>query len=317
MSNSVSTPFDPKRIYVFTDVDLDGASTLLALHWLLKAQPGDISFKTSTVGNIRKEVLVWLENDSILNYDQIYFLDLDTSTIVDLVDHKKVTIIDHHKTHVAFKENYKNANVHIIEATSCAKLLYVLAHKENPEFTISSAQKLVIALANDYDCYEFKLPGTFDFNCLFTNTQKTLEKTRTHKFVDRWFNGLDTFNKFETNIIKEYKDGMKRAIDSLQIYEGIVSIDKQQVRVMGTAGSRFVNDICDHLVNLGADVVFFVNPNNSHVSFRKKKGIPVDMSKLATRLCEGGGHEYAAGGKITSAFLEFTKQLSPYQGGNI
>jgi oligoribonuclease NrnB/cAMP/cGMP phosphodiesterase (DHH superfamily) len=79
-------------------------------------------------------------------------------------------------------------------------------------------------------------------------------------------------------------------------------------------GSKYVNDVCDYLLRTyNSDIVFFVNTNSQHVSFRKKKDCTVDMSKLAKNLCDGGGHEYAAGGKITDTFMEFVKQLTPVE----
>jgi hypothetical protein len=297
-----------KNIYVFTDVDLDGGASLLVLHWALKANLGEIQFSPTTVSSFRKTFLKWLETDSFDNYDRVFFLDLDISTHADLVDNKKSIIIDHHLTHVNAKGNYKQSTVNVQEAPSCAKLMYVL-HKDT--LKITDQQKYLIALANDYDSYQFKLPETYDLNCAFTNTQRTLDKGRTHKFVERFYNGFDGLNQFEKNIVKEYKTGRDTTIENLQVYSGNVSISKQSLNITGTMGSKYVNDVCDHLLKTyDSDIVFFVNTNNSHVSFRKKKGCTVDMSKLATKLCEGGGHDYAAGGKITDTFLEFVKQLT-------
>jgi len=156
------------------------------------------------------------------------------------------------------------------------------------------------------------LDDSYNLNCLLTNTQKTLDKTRTDKFVERFYNGYNGFNKQELNIIKEYITGRDAAIKALQVFSGNVSISKQDVKITGTTGTKYVNDVCDFLIKKhDSDVVFFVNTNNQHVSFRKKKGCNVDMSKLANKLCEGGGHEYAAGGKITDTFMEFVKQLTP------
>lgn len=296
------------NIFVFTDVDLDGTASLLALHWALGAKPGQIPFKTTTVSNFRKEFLKWAENDTVKNYDKVYFLDLDTSTCADLVDHSNCFIIDHHLTHVKAKDAYKHAQHHIVETTSCAKLVYSY-HKLN----VSTSQKYFIALANDYDSYQFKIAETYDLNCLYTNTQKTLDKTRTHKFLERFYNGFDTFTTLEKNIIKEHKTNRDQVLNSLQIYSGTVNLNKTPYKVVGTMSSKFVNEVCDHLIrNYGADIVFSMNPSNQHVSWRKnKETCPIDLSKLSAKLCEGGGHEYAAGGKVTETFMEFTKQLTP------
>jgi oligoribonuclease NrnB/cAMP/cGMP phosphodiesterase (DHH superfamily) len=299
-----------KNIYVFTDVDLDGAASLLVLHWALKAAPGDIKFTPVTVSNFRKEYLKWLENDSIENYDNVVFLDLDVSNHIDLIDHKKALVIDHHSTHVRALSGYKNADVsHVTETTSCAKLIYVI-YKE--ALKLSDSQKYLVALANDYDSYQLKLAETYDLNCAFSNTQRTLDVTRTHKFVERFYNGFNGLNSQENNIVKEYKAGRDLTIKNLQVFSGKVSISKQELVVTGTMSTKYVNDICDYMLKVyNSDIVFFVNTNNSHVSFRKKKECKVDMSKLAAKLCDGGGHEYAAGGKITEPFMEFVKQLTP------
>ena len=300
-----------KNIHVFTDIDLDGSTSLLALHWGLKAKIGEITYKATTISNLRRELLRWLENDSIDNYDYVYFLDLDTSNCVDLIDNKKTIIIDHHLTHVKNKHNYKNATVDVVETTSCAKKIYN-CFKSSFKDTLSSEQKLLIAMADDYDSYQFKLPLSYNLNCLLTNTQKTLDKNRTDKFVERFYNGFNGFTVQENNIIKEYINGRDTTIKELKIFSGNVNISKQEVKVTGTTGTKYVNDICDYLIKqYNSDIVFFVNTNNQHVSFRKKKECVIDLSKLAAKLCEGGGHEYAAGGKITEMFMEFTKQLTP------
>ena len=159
---------DLKKIFVFTDSDLDGAASLLVLHWVLKANPGDIKFQTVTVSNFRKEFLLWAAENSIENYDAVYFLDLDTSSSSDLIDNKKSIIIDHHETHDASK--YKNANTNISVTTSCAKLLYL--HFKDKLTSLTNEQKYLIALANDYDSYTLKLTESYNLNCAFSNSKK-------------------------------------------------------------------------------------------------------------------------------------------------
>jgi oligoribonuclease NrnB/cAMP/cGMP phosphodiesterase (DHH superfamily) len=297
-----------ENIFVFTDVDLDGTTSLLALHWHYKAKLGDIPFKGTTVSNFRKEFLKWAETDSLKNYDKVYFLDLDTSTCIDLIDHNKCVIIDHHLTHVNAKEEYNLATNVILEATSCAKVVY-----KHFNLNLTQEQKYFIALANDYDSYQFKLPETYDLNCLYSNTQKTLDKTRQHKFLERFYNGFDGFTALEKNIIKEHKANRDNVISNLELFGGDVSLNKNTYRLIGTMSSKFVNEVCDHIIkNYGADIVFSINPNNQHISWRKnKETCPIDLSKLSAKLCDGGGHEYAAGGKMTETFMEFTKQLAP------
>jgi len=296
------------NIYVFTDIDLDGTASLIALHWALNAKPGTIPFKGVTVTNFRKEFLKWAETDSINNYDAVYFLDLDTGNCIDLIDNPKSIIIDHHSTHEKVKSQYKNAKTNITVTSSCAKLVY---NHFKDKLTLTPEQRQFIVLADDYDSYQFKHKETYNLNCLYTNTQRTLDKTRSHKFLERFYNGFDQFTQMEKNLIKDHITNRDLTIKNLQIFSGTVNLNKTPWKVTGTMGSKFVNEICDYLIKEhSSDIVFFINPNNSHVSFRKNKNCTIDLSKLSAKLCEGGGHEYAAGGKVTDAFMEFTKQLT-------
>ena len=297
------------KIYVFTDFDIDGVASLLMLHWALGAKPGQITFKTTTVSNFRREFLSWLDQNNINDFDKIYILDLDISKHADLVDRKNIEIIDHHLTHVKALDAYKNVKTTVVETTSCAKLMYN-TFKDKVE--LKPEQKYFIALADDYDCYQFKLKESYELNCLYTNTQKTTTKVRAEIFLEKYYNGFKPFNAQEKAIIKEFVDRKNKAINNLQIFAGKVSVAGKERVVYGTHGNKFVNEICDHILNTHpADIVFFVNSDNSHVSFRKNKKCEVDLSKLAAKICDGGGHEYAAGGKVTESFMSFTKLLTP------
>ena len=297
------------KIYVFTDFDLDGVASLTMLHWALGAKPGQIAFKTTTVSNFRREFLNWLDQNNINDFDKIYILDLDISKHADLIDRKNIEIIDHHLTHVKALEVYKNAKTTVVETTSCAKLLY---NTYKDKVKLKPEQKYFIALADDYDCYQFKLPESYELNCLYTNTQKTSTKQRAEIFLEKYFNGFIPFSKQEKAIIKEFVGRKNKTISELQIFTGKVPVAGKERTVYGTHGNKFVNEICDHILNThSADIVFFVNSDNSHVSFRKNKKCEVDLSKLAAKLCDGGGHEYAAGGKVTESFMNFTKLLTP------
>ena len=112
-----------KKIQVFTDCDLDGATSLLTLEWLLKANR--LSYISTRVNDFRSTFLRWLETHNLKKYEKIFILDLDVSQdCLDLVDRENVVIIDHHDTHYQNKDKYKNATVVIELCSSCAKLVY-------------------------------------------------------------------------------------------------------------------------------------------------------------------------------------------------
>ena len=297
------------RIFVFTDFDLDGTTSLLELHWALKVKPGQIQYKSTTVSNFRREYLSWLNEHKPDNYDKIFILDLDVSGSADLVDRNNFVIIDHHLTHVKAKDNYKNATVNVVETTSCAKLVY-----KHFNLQLTPEQKFLVALANDYDSYALQISQSYEINCLLTNLQKSAGGQKADKFMARFYEGFKGFTAQETNIINTHIALRDKTIKELNVFEGKVSIGGKERRVIGTTGNKFVNEVCDHLIKkLGAEIAFFVNPDVTHVSFRKNKTCDVDLSKLAAKLCEGGGHEYAAGGKITESFMNFTKLLTPVE----
>ncbi len=301
---------NPNKIFVFTDFDLDGTVSLLQLHWILNAKPGDIEFKSTTVSNFRREILNWLNENKPSEYKNIYILDLDVSNSADIVDKNNFIIVDHHLTHAKVKEIYKNATTHIVEGTSCAKTLYKAYKPSN----LTASQKLLIAIADDYDSYNLKIPESYEMNCLLSNMQKSAGAQKAEKFMSRFYAGFNGFNTQEKNIIKEHIERRDKAIKELQVFKGMISIAGKERAVYGTSGDKFVNEICDHLIkHYKADIVFFVNTNVAHVSWRKAKDCEVDLTKLAVKLCEGGGHDYAAGGKITETFMNFTKLLTPIE----
>ena len=89
---------------VFTDLDLDGAGSYLVHCWARQNKPNVVTLKVS---NLREKFLGWLNHNKLEDYKQVYFFDLDTTEIQDLIDKKNVCIFDHHKTHK--EEIYKNA----------------------------------------------------------------------------------------------------------------------------------------------------------------------------------------------------------------
>ena len=300
------------KIYVFTDFDLDGTTSLLMLHWVLGAQPGELQFKSTTVSNFRRDYLNWLTEHKPTDYDKIFILDLDVSNSIDLIDLKNVFIIDHHLTHVKALDQYKNALVQVAENTSCAKQLYKIFHKALTPDKVTTDRKMMVAIADDYDSYTLAIPHSYEMNCLLTNLQKSAGTQKAEKFITRFYDGFKGFTVQESNIIKAHIKRRDETISALQIYSGNIPLNGKERKIFGTSGNKFVNEICEHILRTHqADIVFFVNPDSNHVSFRKNKKCEIDVSKLAAKLCEGGGHEYAAGGKITEGFLNFTKLLSP------
>ena len=294
-----------KKIFIFTDIDLDGSMSYLLFRWFKNCS---IPVITTRVNDFGKTFGGWLAQNNPEIYDIIYILDLDVSNeCLDLVDLPNVVIIDHHDTHVKNKDKYKNAKAFIKHETSCAKLIYDLLHKKSDN-KLTDQQKHLLLLVDDYDSYNLKLKGSHELNLLFWNYQGS----KIHKFVSDFYDGFAGFNPEEQKIISFYKKKIQSIINEMPIYEASIPINKANRRVVSAFATSCINDVADHLIDKhNAEVSIVVNLESKKVSFRKSKSCDVDLGKLAKALTGGGGHTFAAGGLVTEKFLTFTKLFKP------
>ena len=54
-----------------------------------------------------------------------------------------------------------------------------------------------------------------------------------------------------------------------------------------------------------------INTGNKRVYFRKQKDTDINLGKLAEKLCDGGGHEYAAGGVLSDNIKTLSRDFQP------
>lgn len=294
-----------KKIFIFTDIDLDGSMSYLLFRWFKNSR---IPVITTRVNDFRKSFNGWLKQNKPEDFDIIYILDLDVSNeCLDIVDLPNVVIIDHHDTHVKNKDEYKHAKAFIKHETSCAKLIYDLLHKKSKN-KLTDQQKHLLLLVDDYDSYNLKLKGSHELNLLFWNYQGN----KLHKFVSDFYDGFNGFNPQEKKIIKFYKKKIQSIISTMPIYEANIPINKANRRVVSAFATSCINDVADHLIDKhDAEISIVVNLESKKVSYRKSKQSDVDLGKLAKTLTDGGGHTFAAGGLVTEKFLAFTKLFKP------
>lgn len=299
----------PKNYFIISDSDLDGICSYITLSWFLTGEP-NVPYKLTTVTDFKRDISEWLKLNKLSDYDKVFILDMDISNDMELVDKKNVVVIDHHRTHVPNIEKYKKAKTVIKEYTSATKLIFD-QFKSAKELT--KEQKLLVALADDYDCYALKVPTSYDLHIVYYQTQNSTDKSKQQKFIENFGMGFKGFTEFQKNIVKFHHAEVKKIIDACEIFGGKMIIHNQEIVVRSTVCERAINEVADHLIrNLGADVAIVVNPRSSRVSFRRRaESANIDVSKLAEEYAEGGGHEYAAGGKITEKFMQFTSLLKP------
>ena len=294
-----------KRNFIFTDIDLDGAMSYLMFEWYNKKR---IPYIATRVQDFRASFAGWLKYHKLSDYDTVYILDLDVSSeCLELVDKPNIVIIDHHDSHVKNKHKYKNAKVFIESETSCAKTLYKLLYSKS-EKTLSDECKKLVLLVDDYDSYTLKVPNSHELNSVFWNYQGDKIK----KFVEDFGCGFHGFTSSHEKIIDFYKKKTDNIINSLELYEGVVPIGKKPVKVVSTFATSCINDVADHIIkHHDADIGIVVNVDSKKISFRKSKQCDVDLSVLAQMTADGGGHAYAAGGKMCDKFATFSKLFKP------
>ncbi len=82
--------------------------------------------------------------------------------------------------------------------------------------------------------------------------------------------------------------------------------------VVATFANYAINELAHFLINkYNTDISIIVNTQAKTVSFRRSKQCDADLSILATKLCQGGGHAASAGGKLTEQFANLTKTFVP------
>ena len=293
--------------YIFTDCDLDGAGSYLTYQWASGVK--DIPYTVCRVNDLLTRIKTFLQTKKIEDYDQVLFFDLDTSTeeIRDLIDKPNVTIVDHHISNDTSTVKYEHAKLIVKDSTSTCRLIYteLNEHKFSPE------QKLFVALVNDYDSYQLKVPISKELNTVFWSYQGD----RVQKLVRDFPQGFNGFNKFHDNIITIKRKELTNLLNSLEIYTGNIKTKKHEFKVASAVATTFINDVADYIAEkTSADVSMVVNTKSNKVSFRRRAGADdVSMVKLAGMLTEeSGGHEAASGGMLCDKFMVFTKTLTPY-----
>lgn len=292
-----------RYIHVFTDADLDGAISYLTLSWFLNLEP---PFTVTTEKDFISTYKSFATNNKVENYTRIYVLDLDICSLAQIIDKSNFSIVDHHMGSINCGYTFKNARFKIEKEGSTCKMLYNLL-KSHYNRDLDSKKKLLVSIGHDYDSYTLNNKDiSVGLNTLFWNYQGN----RLEKFVNRFREGFNGFTNEEKRIIAFYKNKIDRFIAESNIYTGEVEIGSKKYKISSIMADFCINEIAQDMINkTESDIGIVVNSNSGSVSFRRGKNCTINLSKLAEKLCEGGGHEAASGGKITQTFLEFTKLL--------
>ena len=296
-----------KKIHIFTHGDLDGVTSYIALCWF---HPNAVVSYT-TVGNastIRESVLGFLAKHSFADYDKVYFTDLDCYDAKDLIEHDNVVVIDHHQAHFEKVEAkpYKKLQSIVKVYPSCCLLIYKIFSKVRSDIQITKAQKTLIGIVDDYDSYALKIKYSVLLNWVFYSYNNRFEA-----FSNRFYNGFSGFSTQEQSMIKIKKDRLERTIAGLEIYKGKI----KDYTVLSCFADECINEVHDYILGkYKPDITVVIVPKPGRVTWRKNKECDAPLHVYAEKICDGGGHEYAAGGDITDRFLALSKKLEPFDG---
>ena len=166
----------------------------------------------------------------------------------------------------------------------------------------------MIGLADDFDAHTKKTPLSNDLNIVFHNTNNKVDS-----FIVNFRQGFKNFDKFQKNIIDFYKKDRDAYLnEDRTVYRGKLTIKGVDYKVISVIGKEYIQEMSDYLLEkYDVDIVFIVVLDYDKVCVRKKDSCPVDLSKLAEKLLDGGGHPAASGGRMSEAFVSFTKTLKP------
>jgi len=292
-----------KKIHVFIHSDLDGSACYLLLHWYLWNTP---SYTMTNHLNMKSDISRWLLKNKLEDYDEIYFVALDTCPIMHLIDEKNVQIFDHHQEAKRCRDLYKNAKVHVLEQGSTVLGLYRHLKEKYSDRKISTEQRKFVAIVDDYVSYRLleKLQS-IGMNMIYWNFQGD----KTLKLKERFNNGFSDFSEQEIKIIDFYKSKIRKIVDSAEFYVGDVKIQGVFRKIIATFADTCINEVAAELTEMGYEIAIIVNNDTQKVSFRKNHHSNVDLSKVAQSLADGGGYKNTAGGMITEKFMSFTKLL--------
>ena len=296
------------KCHIFTDCDLDGATSYLVYTWLTKTRP-DVTI--CRVNDLETTVDTWLLKHKFSDFDKVYFFDLDTSTsdsLIKKIDQPNVHIYDHHLTHTRNVNKYKNANINVIEFISTARLLYKYRNNFTDNIDLDEHQLVLILMVDDYDSYQLQVPNSYELNCLFWN----YTGNRLEKFVQDFSLGFRGFTTPQQNIINFHFKKLTNIKNSLQIFTATLPVKDSTYKFVSTFADSCINEVADYIISkYSADVGLVINVKTKKISFRKGKHCQIDLSKLSQTMCdEAGGHEFAAGGLLCEKFMNITKIFS-------
>lgn len=291
------------KVYqVFTHKDLDGAISLLTFLW---SHPND-TITYQEVSNLDIKNIKDYVNKTI-NPPKTLLLNLylREDFLPDL-DQDNIVIIDHHADSKKYIEKFKKSKI-LYQPYNSGSIFIRKLFQNNCD--ISDDQKKLILLADDFESKKYQFKDSYDLNIIFW----TEFKNDFSRFINTYKNGFKPFAKHQIEIIENAKKDANKKLLETKCYFGQILIEGQPKNVLAAMTNKFNSIVVDKLIKKhNPDLLFYINTQTEYVSIRQpKQSDMIDLLKFSEKYCDGSGHAYAAGGKITPLFMELTKNLNP------
>ena len=290
------------NILVWTDSDLHGAGAALAIKWLYSKKAKVFRINEVTESTILGKFKGAL--DTLDYYDKIFVLDLDLKPdIIKIIDRPNVVVIDTHKNHIKNKHLYNKAKT-ILDYAHNSTIDLIYDKFRDHLLHLTDKQLLLIKYIGTYDWYNTQYKESLKLNAIYYN----LNSPKAENFITAFSDGFREFTIHEKNAIKLYFKKFKDQIETGEFFKGKI----KNYNVVATFANYAISELAHFIIKKhNADIGIIVNTQAKTVSFRRCKKSDVDVSVLAKKLCNGGGHAAAAGGKLTEQFANLTKTFTP------
>jgi oligoribonuclease NrnB/cAMP/cGMP phosphodiesterase (DHH superfamily) len=290
-----------KIIQIVAHNDFDGGASAVCIVNYIKQRYGkDYPYQMWFGGYDKVNMYVERLLDWPDKFQEVIIADISTSVELakEFPDH--FTTIDHHDSAAKLKGLSKNCFIDTSGNHCGASMCYKLLLKDKG-YEYKHLTKLS-AIALDYDLWHLKLPNNIAKNLNYIYYMYWGEK-----FVQRFENGFDGFNKIEKDFLKAKHDDIQKQINEVEIID-LLQDEKGMKGKFATFiiknGQTEINDICDDLLmKRNYDVVIAVNAIKQKISVRCSenahvKGLHVGMTHES--LGVGGGHPKAGGAQYTN-----------------
>lgn len=291
-----------ERVHIITKINMDGAGCVTVLKHIFN---GAI---VTHEGVLDKNLYSLLERGNFIN-DKLFIcgLPLDPDTI-RLIDNKNTYIFNNavDQNIIGLKTNCK---IFLEACDSTTELIY-RKFSGIPSISFTKPQKVLIKLISDFESYKLITPVSYALNVVYYG----LGGDRIKQFSNAFKDGFTAFTPQQQAIISYHDKRVKDIFQNLESYFATIELDNKKYSIFSTFSDYGVNEISKYFFEkLKADISIIINLDKNYVSFRASNNCDYDVSKLAAKLCEGGGKAKTAGGALTEKLLSFSKLFIPYE----